>query len=97
MSASVYEPQNLEQEAVKNMALMDSIIEIKSLTKLLVEKGIVSNVEMDYMRRELKNSPEYKVGYETAKKALELASLYKNDPQTYLRELLNAKLNGSVR
>ena len=97
MSASVYEPQNLEQEAVKNMALMDTIIDLKALTRLLVEKGIVSNVEMDYMRQELKNSPEYKAGYATAKKALELASLYKNDPQAYLQGLLNAKLNGSVR
>ena len=68
MSASIYEPQNLEQEAVKNMALMDTIIDLKALTRLLVEKGIVSNVEMDYMRQELKNSPEYKAGYAPAKR-----------------------------
>ena len=95
--ASVYEPQNLKEEATKNMLILDTAIELKAVVKLLVEKGIIANVEMEYMREQIKNSPQYKAGYEMYTKMMNAAELYEQNPQAYLRELFNAKLNGTIR
>lgn len=93
----IYKPEELKEEAAKNMMIVDTAVEVQAVVKLLVAKGIIANVEMDYMRQEIKNSPTYKAAYEMAKKAVNLAELYEKDPQAYLRGLLGAKLNGTIK
>ena len=97
MATSVYEPQNLKEEATKNMMILDTAVEIQAVVQLLVSKGIIANVEMDYMRNQTKDSPKYKAVYEMAQKAISAAELYEKNPQAYLQELFKAKLNGNLR
>ena len=97
MAASVYEPQNLKEEAIKNMLLVDTAVEVQAAIQLLISKGFLSNVEMDYMRKQIKASPKYKAVYEMAQKAIRAAELYETNPQAYLQELFKAKLNGNLR
>lgn len=95
--SSVYEPQKLKEEAVKNMMIVETAINVEALIKLLVSKGIIANVEMDYIRSELKSSPKYKAVYEMYQQMINAAEVYEKDPQRYLQELLKAKLNGTIR
>ncbi len=95
--ASVYEPQTLKEEATKNMLILDTAVEVQSLIQLLTSKGIIANVEMDYMRKQIKDSPKYKTVRETATKMMNVAELYEHNPQAYLQELLKAKMNGTIR
>ena len=94
--ASVYEPDKLKEEAMKNMLIVDTAINLQALTELLVSKGIVANVEIDYMLDKLKSTPKYKTVYEMAQNMVKTAELYERDPQAYLRELLAAKMQGKV-
>ena len=95
--ASVYEPQNLKEEATKNMLILDTAVELQAVSKLLVEKGIIANVEIEYVREQVKNSPKYKTAYEMYKKMMNAAELYEKNPQAYLQELFKAKINGTIR
>lgn len=94
--ASVYEPEKLKEEAARNMLMMDTAINLQAVIELLVAKGIIANVELNYMRDKLRNSPAYKTAYEMAQKMVKAAELYERDPQAYLRELLAAKMQGRV-
>ena len=94
--ANVYEPENLKEEAMRNMLIVDTAINLETLTELLVSKGIVANVELDYMRDKLKSTPKYKAVYEMAQNMVRAAELYERDPQAYLRELFAAKMQGRV-
>ena len=94
--ANVYEPENLKEEAMRNMLIVDTAINLETLTELLVSKGIVANVELDYIRCKLKSTSKYKAVYEMAQKMVNTAELYERDPQAYLRELLAAKMQGRV-
>lgn len=97
MAVNVYEPQNLKEEATKNMMIIDTVVEVQAVVQLLVSKGIIANVEMEYMRKQIKDSPKYKSVYEMAQKAIRAAELYEKNPQAYLQELFKAKLNGNLR
>ena len=80
MATSVYEPQNLKEEAMKNMMIIDTVVEVQAVVQLLVSKGLISNVEMEYMRKQKKDSPKYKAVYEMAQKAISAAELYEKNP-----------------
>ncbi len=92
--ASIYEPDKLKEEAAKNMMIVETAINIQAVIELLTSKGIIANVELDYVRNNLKNSLQYKTAYETAKKMADAGELYEQNPQAYLRQLLEAKLQG---
>ena len=95
--ASVYEPEKLKEEATRNMLIMDTALRLEALTRLLISKGIVSKVEMDYMREELMKDPKYQAGYKMAEEMMKAAELYEQNPQAYLRGLFDAKLKGNIR
>lgn len=94
--ASVYEPEKLKEEATRNMLIMDTALRLEALIRLLISKGIVSKVEMDYMRKELMEDPKYQAGYKMAEEMVKAAELYEQNPQAYLRGLWEAKLKGKV-
>lgn len=95
--SSMYEPAKLKEEAAKNMLIIDTAMTLQALTQLLISKGIIAKVEMDYVKDELKQDPKYQAGYKMAQEMLKAAELYERDPQAYLRELFNAKLKGNIR
>ncbi len=94
--ASLYEPQNLKEEATKNMLILDSAMTLQAIVQLLVSKGIIANVEIDYVKEQLKNSPDYKAAYKMYQDMMNAAKLYEQDPQAYLRGILDAKIRGKI-
>ena len=55
--ASLYEPDKLKEEAARNMMIVKTAINLQAVIELLTSKGIIANVELDYVRNNLKNSP----------------------------------------
>lgn len=94
--ASVYEPQNLKEEATRNMLILDSAMTLEAIVQLLVSKGIIANVEINYVKEQLKDSPKYKAAYKMYQDMMDAAKLYEQDPQAYLRGLFDAKVRGKI-
>ena len=95
--SSPYEPTKLKEEAATKMLMIETAIEVKALIALFKAKGFVADCELEPFRKQLKESPEYRFSYETAKNMVAAADLYENNPDAYLKALFKAKLNGTIR
>ena len=72
-------------------------IQVEVLKLLLEKKGIVSQSDIEACEAYLKTQPEIMVLYEAIATAERKINEYKVNPQQHLRDLLNAKINGTIR
>ena len=86
--ASAYDPQSLKEEASKNVLILEAIIDLQAVMELLVSKGIIANVELEYMRDKIKTYPKYQAAYKMYQDMMNAAELY---------ELMSAKMEGVIR
>lgn len=77
--------------------LLDVKVETQLILQLLVSKGIVTREEVSAMREKVKNSPGYKPLYEYLESAEQKANYYKNNPEEHLKDVLAAKMNGTIK
>ena len=91
-----YKPQDLMLNAMKDMFVVETAIELAALIKLFKAKGFVAECELQPFRKELHEDPKYKDIYENAKAAFEAGKLYKQDPSAYLTALMTAKMSGKI-
>lgn len=95
--ANLYEPQNMKEEASKNMLILETAVNLQAVIDLLVSKGIIANIEIEYTRDKIKSSPKYKTAYEMYQNMINSAELYEKNPGKYLQELLKAKMEGRIK
>ena len=77
--------------------LLDVKVETQLILQLMVQKGIVTREEVSSMREKVKNSPSYKPLYEYFEKAEQKANYYKDNPEQHLKDILEAKMNGTIK
>lgn len=77
--------------------LLDVKVETQLILQLLVQKGIVTREEVAEMRNKVKNSPNYKPLYEYFEQAEQKAEYYRQHPEEHLKDIFNAKLNGTLK
>lgn len=95
--ADVYKPEQLKEDAYQKKLMVDTAVDIQCALQILIEKGITTKEELDIWRTRVRNMPKYKASYEMIQKLLEAADLYDKDPQAYLKAIMAAKLNGTLR
>lgn len=77
--------------------LLDVKVETQLVLQLLVSKEIVTREEVSAMREKVKNSSMYKPLYEYFESAEQKANYYKNNPEQHLKDVLAAKMNGTIK
>ena len=77
--------------------LLDVKVETQLILQLLVQKGIVSREEVSEMRNKVKNSPNYKPLYDYFEQAEQKANYDKANPEQHLKDVLAAKMNGTIK
>lgn len=77
--------------------LLDVKVETQVILQLLVQKGIVTREEVSEMRKKVKNSSMYKPVYDYFEHAKQTANYYKDNPEQHLKDLLAAKMNGTIK
>ena len=77
--------------------LLDIKVETQVILQLLVANNIVTREEVSKMRDTLKNSPNYKPLYDYFEKAEQKANYYKDNPEQHLKDVLAAKMNGTIK
>ena len=85
------------QEINDKKLLLDTKVEAQVILQLLVSKGIVTREEVSEMRNKVKNSPNYKPVYDYLNNAQQKANYYKNNPEQHLKDVFNAKMNGTIQ
>lgn len=77
--------------------LLDIKVETQVILQLLVANNIVTREEVSKMRDTVKNSPNYKPLYDYFEKAEHKANYYKDNPEQHLKDVLAAKMNGTIK
>ena len=77
--------------------LLDIKVETQVILQLLVANNIVTREEVSKMRDTVRNSPKYKPLYDYFEKAEQKANYYKDNPEQHLKDVLAAKMNGTIK
>ena len=77
--------------------LLDIKVETQVILQLLVANNIVTREEVSKMRDTVRNSPNYKPLYDYFEKAEQKANYYKDNPEQHLKDVLAAKMNGTIK
>lgn len=92
-----YDMDTALNEINEKKLLLDVKAETQLILQLLVSKGIATREEVSSMREKVKNSPNYKPLYEYFEMAEQKAEYYKNNPEQHLKDVLAAKMNGTIK
>ena len=95
--SDIYKPEQLKEDAAQKKLMVDTAVDVQCALQILIEKGIMTKEELDTWRTRVRNMPKYKASYEMIQKLLEAADLYDKDPKAYLRAIMEAKLNGTLK
>lgn len=92
-----YDMDTALNEINEKKLLLDVKVETQLILQLLVSKGIVTREEVSDMREKVKSSPNYKPLYDYFENAEQKAEYYKSNPEQHLKDIFNAKLNGTLK
>ena len=84
-------------EIQEKQLILDAKIDSQVVLQILVQKGIVSREEVAQMRKTVANSPKYKATIEYLESAKQKAKYYQENPEDHLRDLLKAKMDGTIK
>ena len=77
--------------------LINLQIQIKTLENVLIAKGIISELDLNATKQYVMNDEEIKYYMQQLKAVEDKITQYKNNPEQHLRDLLNAKMNGTIK
>lgn len=93
---------NYDLDSAKNKVdnakrLINLQIQIKTLENVLIAKGIITELDLNATKQYVMNDEEIKYCMQQLKAVEDKITQYKNNPEQHLRDLLNAKMNGTIK
>ena len=92
-----YKPDQALHELMTQQTIVDCAVDIQMLLRILVDKEIITREEVNQYREEVRNSPKYKPVIDEIQRQRQAFQIAKDNPQEYLKALLNAKMNGKIK
>lgn len=77
--------------------LINLQIQVESLKNVLVAKGIISELDINAAKQFIMNDKVVKNTLEALEQTEQKINTYKNNPEQHLKDLLEAKLNGTIK
>ena len=93
---------NYDLDSAKNKVdnakrLINLQIQIKTLENVLIAKGIITELDLNATKQYVMNDEEIKYYMQQLKAVEDKITQYKNNPEQHLRDLLKAKMNGTIK
>lgn len=92
-----YDLDSAQNKVDNAKRLINLQIQIKTLENVLIAKGIITELDLNATKQYVMNDEEIKYYMQQLRAVEEKITLYKNDPQQHLRDLFNAKMNGTIK
>ena len=92
-----YKPEEALHELQVQETILKTAIDVQVVLRIFVDKEIVTREEVQKYRKEVGNSPKYKIVLDDIQKQKIRFQAAKDNPQDYLRALLKAKMNGDIK
>ncbi|MCI8795308.1 MAG: hypothetical protein HFG89_00420 [Dorea sp.] len=92
-----YKPDEALHELRTQETIMNIAVDAQSALQILVDKGVVSREEVAVYRERVRNSPRYKPVLEQIDRQKRAFQTAKENPQDYLKALIQAKMDGRIK
>ena len=92
-----YKPEEALHELQVQETILKTAIDVQVVLRILVDKEIVTREEIQKYRKEVINSPKYKIVIDDIQRQKAGFQAAKDNPQEYLQALLRAKMNGGIK
>lgn len=92
-----YKPEEALHELQVQETILKTAIDVQVVLRILVDKEIVTREEIQKYRKEVSNSPKYKIVIDDIQRQKAGFQAAKDNPQEYLQALLRAKMNGGIK
>ena len=92
-----YKPEQALHELMTQQTIVDCAVDIQVLLRILVDKEIITREEVKQYRDEVRNSPKYKPVLDDIQRQRQAFQAAKDNPQEYLKALLKAKMDGTIK
>lgn len=96
-SDKYYKPEEALQDLQVQETILNVAIDVQVLLRILVDKEIITREEVAEYRKEVRNSPKYKVVSDDIQKQKIVFQAAKDNPQEYLQAILKAKMDGKIK
>ena len=83
-----------ERELNDRTMMLNTAIDVQSILRLFVDKGIITKEEVQQYREEVRKSPKYNLALQYLEETKAEIIKYKNDPQAQLQEMFKRKMEG---
>ena len=103
---SYYKPDEALHELQMQETIMKALVDVQVVLRILVDKEIVTREEVQKYRNEVKvnktspfkiESPKYKLVLDDIQRQKRGFQAAKDNPQEYLKAILNVKINGDIK
>lgn len=94
---SYYKPDEALHGLQIQEAIMKVSVDVQAVLRILVDKKIITREEVQKYRNEVSNSPRYKLVLDDIQRQKRGFQAAKDNPQEYLKAILNAKMNGDIK
>lgn len=92
-----YHPEEALSRISEQEAMLKTAMDVQVVLQLLISKGIVTQEEIADMRLKVANLPTYKTTLDSLKSERTAMEKAKANPEDYLKDLFNAKMNGDIK
>lgn len=92
-----YKPDETLHELMMQETIMNVAVDVQTLLRILVDKGIITRDEVNVYRKEVRNSPKYKPTLDAIKREKEGFAAAKQNPEEYLKAIFKAKMDGKIK
>lgn len=94
---AVYDMDAALYEIKGKKVMVDTLAETQVILQILVAKGVITREEVTAMREKVRNSSGYKPLYDYLDMEEKKACYYMDNPEQHLRDLMEAKMNGTIQ
>lgn len=92
-----YKPDEALHELMMQETIMNVAVDVQTLLRILVDKDIIARDEVNVYRKEVRNSPKYKLTLDAIKREKEGFTAAKQNPEEYLKAIFKAKMDGKIK
>lgn len=92
-----YHPEEVLQHISEQEAQLLTAIDVQTILQLLIKNQIVTLEEVNEMRQKVSNLPKYRATIDTLQKERKAMEAAQKDPQAYLKAMMKAKLDGTLK
>lgn len=92
-----YDLDSAQNKLDQAKEILDIKIQIKTLEQVLIAKGIISKLDLDAAETYILQDPKIQEYILQINAVEDKIKMYKNNPEQHLRDLLKAKMNGTIQ